>query len=338
MCFTLSTRPARSRPASFVFGSFQRRSTGSGRPEADGVVDRRGSADAAALEDREVEVLRLLHHPVGVQLADHPDLVVVEAPRLDVAAALQHEHLEPVLRQLVGDDGAARAAADDADVGVERRVSLRNLHVEVERLAELVLVGHARLEALVAHGVVGPRVVVVAGEGELLADPDARPQHVPRHRRPARQLAEAPPRGRRAGHRARAPTAARPAAGERRQLHPVQRQPVHPAPVRGDLPDVGLDVVGHVAGRDRLRPAGDEHVGHRLERPVGARPEEAERVALPPRLPVGEEQDDPEDQGDAAPPSRARARISTSPSKIGREPDGRDQVERAGPRPTGTAR
>ncbi len=30
MCFTLSMRPARSRPASFVCGSFQRRSTGSG--------------------------------------------------------------------------------------------------------------------------------------------------------------------------------------------------------------------------------------------------------------------------------------------------------------------
>ncbi len=203
--------------------------------------------------------------------------------------------------------------------------SLRNLHVEVERLAELVLVGHARLEALVAHRVVGPRIVVVAREGELLADPDARPQHVPRHRRPARQFAEVPLEERAPVTRLELRQRHAP-RGERCQLHPVQRQPVHPAPVRGDLADVGLDVVRHVARRDRLRPAGDEHVGHRLERPVGARPQEAERVPLPPRLPVGQEQHDPEDQGDARPDAEHEPHLHLAVEDRARA-RGRDQVE-----------
>src|SRR3989454_429425 len=51
---------------------------GFGRPEADGVVHDGRPPHTAPLEDREVEVARLLEHAVVVELADHADLVVAE--------------------------------------------------------------------------------------------------------------------------------------------------------------------------------------------------------------------------------------------------------------------
>ena len=129
--------------------------------------------------------------PSAYSLPIIPTSLSSKRPRLDVATALEHEHVEAVLRQLVGDDGAAGAAADDADVRVERSVALRDARPSGRAAcAACASSGLPGLEAAVADRVVGPRVVVVAGEGELLADADARPQHVLRDRRPARQLPE----------------------------------------------------------------------------------------------------------------------------------------------------
>ena len=68
------------------------------RLEAHGVVHDGRAAHAAALEHRETEILGLLEHAVGVEFADHPDFVLGDGARLDVAASLHDEHLATRLR------------------------------------------------------------------------------------------------------------------------------------------------------------------------------------------------------------------------------------------------
>ena len=236
MCSTLASSSPRSRPASLAVGVVPALEHGLGRPEADGVVHRRGTANAAALEDREVEVLGLLHHAVGVQPADHVDLVVGEGARLDVAAALQHEHVEavpsparrrrsPRRRRCRRCRRPSRAARRCPACSTFRSSGLRSL-----RLVRACAPGSG-----VADRVVGVGVVVVAGEGELLADPDAGPAAGS-----SRSAASAAACG--SSLEEGAPVVGlelrqrRAAARERGRLHSVQGQPVDPAPARGHLP------------------------------------------------------------------------------------------------------
>ncbi len=155
-----------------------------GRREADSVVDDRAAADAAPLQHGELKVAGLLKQAVGVEAAHHLHLIRAERRRWHVLAALEDDDLVARFRQVVGDDGAGGAAADDADVGLVAAfvVALRRLHVQREGALpgrndvrplhlELRKVGPL-LEADVAHRGVGPPVVVVADVGELFGDAD----------------------------------------------------------------------------------------------------------------------------------------------------------------------
>src|SRR6266571_7574805 len=85
------------------------------RLEAHGVVHHGRAPDAAALQYRKAKVLCLLECTVGVQLADHLDLVLGEVARLHVTPALHYEHLTASFCEVVSEDGAARPAPNDAN-------------------------------------------------------------------------------------------------------------------------------------------------------------------------------------------------------------------------------
>src|SRR5260370_42390606 len=83
-----------------------------GRFETDRVVHNRRPAYAASLENGEAEVFRLLAHTVGVELADHLDLVLTEGARLYVKAALNHQNTAPSFGEVSGQRGAGDPAYD----------------------------------------------------------------------------------------------------------------------------------------------------------------------------------------------------------------------------------
>ena len=96
---------------------------------------------------------------------------------------------------------------------------------------------------------------------------------------------------------------------KRVQVHPEESEPVHPAAVRPDVPDVALHVGRHVRGRHRLVWAPHQHLGEGRERAVLHRTEELQLEPRGPRRLIKEEQHrgDGAIQGNRAPEHRADA-------------------------------
>ena len=261
-----------------------------GRRDRDRVVDHRRAPDAAALEDREAEVLGLLEHAVAVEPADHLDLVGGELARLDVLPALEHDDVAAALGEAVGEHGAGRAAAHDAHVGpqVEALELLRardrqRVHAGRGDPARAVQAAVALplLERLVADRGEAAGIAVVADVGELVGDADHRLDEAAELIRepPAQDVAVEvglevvePRRLVELGER-------RLEREQRVQLHRDQPGALHPLPLRADAPEVAVDVGGDVARRDGLLRALDDHVGERHQRPVLRRAEEARAQA-----------------------------------------------------------
>jgi hypothetical protein len=86
-------------------------------------VDRRAAADAASLQDADRVVRGAPRSFVLVEIAVGLVLMHVEIGRGPERAFLDHHHREPRLREDFRRGAAARARADDRDVGFERRVA-----------------------------------------------------------------------------------------------------------------------------------------------------------------------------------------------------------------------
>ena len=152
------------------------------RAQAERVVDRRAAADAHALEHLQAEVRRELERALVVEAQVLGDLVVVEVARVDVRAALEHEHLAAGLGEAVGEDPARRAGADhDRVVAPARRLGQR-LQRRLDRVVRQrrPAAGPARV-GRVADRVPRAPVAVVAEVGHLGAGADQR-----LHERPQR--------------------------------------------------------------------------------------------------------------------------------------------------------
>ena len=111
-----------------------------------------------------------LERAVGVERAVLGCLVLGERRRVDVAAALEHEHLASATGELVGERRASGAAADDHDVGIHR-FSADVPGVQAVEPGRRRDVRHGGLRALrerhVAAGGGGARILVVAEIGHL---------------------------------------------------------------------------------------------------------------------------------------------------------------------------
>ena len=120
MCATLAARLAESSPASFVFGSFQRSSTGSGGRKQTALFTVVEPPTQLPWSTVKLKSSVCCITPSAYSRPIISTSLSVEVARLDVAAALQHEHVVAGLRQLVREDRPAGAAADDADLRLER--------------------------------------------------------------------------------------------------------------------------------------------------------------------------------------------------------------------------
>ena len=208
------------------------------RVEAERVVDGRPAADAHALQQAEAEVGGELERALVVELEVLLDLVLAEVARVDVRAALEHEHLLAGLGPAVGEQAAGGAGADDHRVVVgppRRRGERAQLRPDVDRRG---------LRAMAALGVgleldrvPAALVAVVAEIGHLRGDADRR-LHDPAHE--ARQAAapggDDEDRLERALARRGLQRAEREQRGER-QLDPPLRARLEPG-------QVAVDVVG----------------------------------------------------------------------------------------------
>ena len=106
-----------------------------GRVEAERVVDRGAAADAHALEHLQAEVGGELERALVVEAQVLDDLVVAELARVDVRAALEHQHLAAGLGEAVGEDPAGGARADDDGVvAAVRRLLERHQRRRVDRV------------------------------------------------------------------------------------------------------------------------------------------------------------------------------------------------------------
>ena len=105
-----------------------------GRAHAVLPVDCGAAAQRGARDQRHRTVRRRVVAAAPVQVLVGPQLELVEVALAVVAACLEHDHIEAALAELAGDHAAARARADDADVGRERQL----VDVDLERLDALV--------------------------------------------------------------------------------------------------------------------------------------------------------------------------------------------------------
>ena len=95
--------------------------------QAVGPVDRRAAAERRAGLQRDVAVGRRRRAAAPVHLLVGLQLELGEVRLVEVAGRLEHDDLQPLRGERRGDHAAARARADDADVGLERLVVARGL-------------------------------------------------------------------------------------------------------------------------------------------------------------------------------------------------------------------
>ena len=132
------------RSASAQYASVDRRRAERARP-----VDRRAAADASPLENVDRLVPGLACRRILIQVRVGLGFVHAEVARGAQRSFLDQNHAQAGVAERLGGDPAARAGADNDDVGLEGQVAQQRRRVDHVAVAERVVRGGAK------HGVVG---------------------------------------------------------------------------------------------------------------------------------------------------------------------------------------
>ena len=118
-------------------------------------VDGRAAADAASLQDADRLVLRLARGRLLVERGIGFRFAHAEIRSGRERALFDQNHRKPRLREDLGRRSAARAGADNHDIGLEVEIALERRRID---------------DAKVAHAIGGPRIVGARSADRLHVD------------------------------------------------------------------------------------------------------------------------------------------------------------------------